>query len=436
MVAEVEVEVGVVGVAILVEDPAQSSEMMNIRVEISSRGKSPLNIQLSIVDQIFSNHRPSGAELSLDRDVMEKENLVVDENQGLSLESLNISGFRLPLRPAFGAAGRKIVLKTNYFRMHIDTSKPIFRYEVNVKSDRKKRQGGQGQNQDQVVSGGRITRVAFGLLFETPDFKSLGHGIATDYSKTILTTTKLNLGPDGSKAYSVQYREAEETTPRRVAIIYTFTLSLVGTVPTTELKRYLESTTSNPSDCSGRDEAIQALNIIVAKTPNFNPLVFQAGQNKFFHYPQKSQNYLDLSGGLIAVRGYYSSVRTSTMRTLLNLNAQCSPFYPAINMWALIDKYCRWDPSQWEALEKFIEKLRVKTTYLKTAGKVDVRVKTVVGLSHKFEDRTNPKTREVKRVGNAIGDHGNAQQITFPCDEFPNESPISVEKFFLKSELD
>lgn len=367
---------------------------------------------------------------------MEKENLVVKANRGLSLESLNISGFRLPLRPAFGVAGRNFVLKTNYFKMDIDIAKTIFRYEVDVISDRKKRPASQGQDGEQVISGGRTTRVAFGLLFETPDFKSLGHGIATDYSKTILTSTKLNLGVSGSKSYRVQYREAEEITPRRIPIIYTFTLSLVGAVPTAELARYLESTTSDPNDCSGRDEAIQALNIIVAKTPNSNPLVFQAGQNKFFHYPQNSQNYLDLSGGLIAVRGYYSSVRTSTMRTLLNLNAQCSPFYPAINMWALMDKHCRWDPSQWEALEKFIEELRVKTTYLKTAGKVDVRVKTVVGLSHKFEDRTNPNTREVKRVGNAIGDHGNAQQITFPCDEFPNESPISVEKFFLKSELD
>jgi hypothetical protein len=114
---------------------------------------------------------------------------------------------------------------------------------------------------------------------------------------------------------------------------------LVGSVPTQELPRYLASTITDPSDFAGKVDAVQAPNISIARTPNFNAEFFQRGQNKFYRCPRNKREYLDLEGGLIAVRGYYSSVRTSTLRTLLNINPQTSLFYPAYNMVKLMEKF-------------------------------------------------------------------------------------------------
>ena len=172
----------------------------------------------------------------------------------------------------------------------------------------------------------------------------------------------------------------------------------------------------------------------MAATPNSNPNIFQAAKNKYFHYPKSSSDYLDLTGALIGLRGYYCSVRTATMRVLLNLNAQCSPFYPAINMSLLMERQSRWDERSWEGLEVFINKLRVKTRYMKTEdGRLDERVKTVAGLSHRFEDRTNQKTGNIQTYGNAKGDHGNARQLSFKCSDCPEDGLITIEKYFLKS---
>ncbi len=371
---------------------------------------------------------------------MSKEDIVVQSNRELSLDTLTVSEIKLPLRPGYGQDGRKILLKTNYFKMQINTSKQLFRHHVDVVSDRRKKkqsgESGEKEDPEREVLGRRTMKRAFALLFGSSDFESLGDGMATDFISTIITTRKLELGPSGKKSFRIVYHEAEETAPRRHPTTYTFTISLLGTVPTTELLRYLASTTTDPSDFAGKDDAIQALNIIIARTPNFKPGVFQAGRNKFFQYPSDPKDYIDLSGGLIAVRGYYSSVRTSTMRTLLNINAQCSPFYPAVNMVELMGQHSRFEDRNWEALEKFIEKLRVKTRYLRNEdGSIDVRVKTVTGLSHRFEEKTHPNTGKVQKFGNAKGDHGNAEQLSFDCDDFPNDKPISIERFFKKSKI-
>ena len=375
--------------------------------------------------------RHSGKETSIDRKIMDQEDALGQASKDLSLDSLTISGSGLPRRRGFGTLGKRVSLKTNYFKLDIDTTKSIYRYKVDVDSDRKRRAPSHQSQND--TGGKRTTRVAYGNLFEEKDFQALDFGIATDYSKTILTAEKLQLGPSGSKTYRVSYREAEETTLRQRPITYTFTLSFVGTVATSELVRYLASTVSDPSDFAGKDETIQALNIVISRTPNFNPLVFQSGGNRFYHYPQNINDYLDLTKGLIAVRGYYASVRTSTLRTLLNLNSTCSPFYPSISMWNLMNLHSRFIESQWEACERFIEKLRVKTTYLKGANEaVDVRIKTICGLSQKFEERTNPDTKRTVTSGNPQVDHGNAFQIKFECQEYPG-GPISVADYFLKS---
>ena len=324
--------------------------------------------------------------------------------------------------------------------MVIDPKKIIHKYTVSIKAERKKRKtdGKKGQ-QDEVEQEepkpGRKQRQAYSILFEAPEFRNLQPGLATDYANTILTSTPLKLGPSMSKVFTFIYRDVEDRVPRPNATKYSFTINDAGAVPTEELLRYLASTTTDPSDFAGKADAVQALNIIMSRTPNFDPDVFQSGQNKFYRYPVNQRDYLDLSNGLIAVRGYYSSVRTSTDRILLNLNAQTSPFYPACGVIELLDKF-HINLDRWLDAEKFIQKLRVKTEYMKDEMKrTEIRVKTVQGFSHKKEEKLDAKTGKKKLIGNAAIDHGDATQIAFQCSEFPNDSPISIQKYFLKSKF-
>ena len=372
---------------------------------------------------------PPGGETTPSKSVHQKEDAVVASNNELSLSTLTIRDTPLPLRPGYGKNGRVIYLRTNYFEMAIDPEILIYKYTVTIKAERKKRNE-DGMEQEEPKEG-RKQRQAFAVLFEQPEFRNLHPGLATDYANTILTSTPLKLGPTKSKVFNFVYRDVEDRVASPNATRYSFTITEAGSVPTQELLRYLASTTTDPSDWAGKADAVQALNIIVARTPNFEPQVFQSGQNKFYRYPTDEHNYLDLADGLIAVRGYYSSVRTATGRILLNLNAQTSPFYPARNMVKLIESFGLKQP--WDT-EKFIQKLRVKTQYLTDKkGQIEVKVKTVQGFSHKRGERRDEKTGKIKRFGNAEGDLLDATQIKFDCSDFPRDSPISVQQYFLKS---
>ena len=376
---------------------------------------------------------PPGGETTPSKKVHDKEDAVVASNKELSLDALSLKDLPpLPLRPGYGTDGRVIHLRTNYFAMQIDPNKLIYKYTVDIKAERKKRSG-DGMEQEEPKAG-RKQRQAFAILFEEPEFRNLHPGLATDYANTILTSTPLKLGPTKSRVFNIVYRDVEDRIAPPNATRYSFTITEAGTVPTQELLRYLASTTTDPSDFAGKADAVQALNIIVARTPNFEPQVFQSGQNKFYRYPIAQNDYLDLTGGLIAVRGYYSSVRTATARTLLNLNAQTSPFYPACGMIELINNFG--PHNGWLNVEKFIQKLRVKTEYLKDKKKqIEVKVKTIQGFSHQRRQTRDERTGQTRRVGNAEFDHGSAKTIRFDCSEFPGDSPISVQQYFLKSKF-
>lgn len=357
------------------------------------------------------------------------------ENKALSLSTLSLADFQLPLRPGHGVKGTVVHLRTNYFKMTINAGKKLFKYALTLTV--KYRAGTKKTRQPAIPpERSRKRRQALALLFQHPDFQIIGHGVATDYASIIITSKELPLDNNGTKEYIVVYREVEDREPASNPIIYTFKLSYGGLIPTTELLRYLASTPTDPSDFTGKDDAIQALNIIVARTPNFNPNIFQNGRNKFFNYPTDPETYNNLGGGLIAIRGYYSSVRTSTLRTLLNVNVQTSAFYPAINALALIVEYGRDD---WLALEFFLRLLRVRTKYMKHEDGTEApKIKTIIGFSqqmdHVLDKEGNVKVNDrgmVLKRRNLGARPLNARQATFVCKEFGDKT-LTVEEYFKK----
>ena len=341
----------------------------------------------------------------------------------------------LPLRPSYSEIPEgkdrgddHFVLRTNYLSVTIDSKKEFFRHDVTIEPASKTAP---------ALKNIRKRRQVYNILFEGErDFQVLEDGVATDYAETLITCGRLYEQKLPHKRYEVVYHDELEG-PRNDdegtqfdERKYWVTVTCSGMVPIPELIRYIGSGPNDPSDFDARLEAIQAMNIIVAGSPNKDDTIFQAGQNKFFQYPRGNAeksfsleyDNFDLGSGLIAVRGYYSSIRTSTSRILLNLNAQCSAFYPEINLLVLMYRFAGGPPipnQKLPELEAFIRRLRVSTVQVTGERKQITRQKTVWGFSH-------------KRTKGVSVNYGSSDSIEFLSDIVPPPRLMSVSKYFFR----
>lgn len=328
--------------------------------------------------------------------------------------------------------------------MELDEDLELFKYDVNIEPLSE----GAPELQNR-----RKRHQFFNMLFdEVPDFQRRRAAIATDYANTLVSRIRLFAENLPEKLYRhVYHGEYEQARgindPRHPnEQKYLVTVKPCGTVPISEIFRYIRSQPTDASEFTSRQDVIHALNIIVAGTPNKDTAVFQSGQNKFYLYPrngniQNAYQDPDLSGCLIAVRGYYSSIRTSTSRILLNVNAQCSPFYPEINMHTMMERF-RAVRRDFYDLEDFINRLRVRIEYTNAAGKLIVNVMTVRGFSHPWvEDRDGrgqPKLYEdntIKMKGTKGVDHdwGTADTVNF--DMIDPVRTLTVTEYFRNSKV-
>ena len=363
-----------------------------------------------------------------DPQVTKKENHNVDLTYKAPTEGL-ANNLDLPLRPGYGE-GAQFPLRTNYFEVNLDEKLELFRYDVNIEPLSESARGLQNR---------RKRRQFFNLLFqEVPDFQMRGAAVATDYANTLITCGRLFDKNLSERTYRQIYRGEHEPArgnndpPPDNQQVYMVTVNFQGPVSISEIVKYIKSQPTDVSDFTARQDAIQALNIIMAGTPNKDTAVFQGGQNKFYQFPRNETDQLyvnaykncNLSGCLIAVRGYYSSIRTSTSRILINVNAQCSPFYPEMNLLQMITVFLSGPlprPSRHE-LEDFINKLRVKTEYTMDGNIKVTRVVTVRGFSHpwiadldgKGENRYNKDgTVKMKGTKDVTHDWGNSNSVRF-----------------------
>lgn len=274
-------------------------------------------------------------------------------------------------------------------------------------------------------------------LRQLPELRALGSGVATDYASFIVASAKIDLGPSDHKTFTLEYYDTEIPEGRVKAPhgkAFKLQMSLIRPLSYSDVSSFMgpDATSSNGSDTADT-EAVRALNVIMASHPNKDPNVYQAGQNKFFRYPSHDafSNY-DLGGGLIAVRGYYSSVRFSTSRILLNLNSQCTPFYKSENARELVQEFQKSAPGGWPALESFLWMLRVKTSYTKAPDGTPIpKVRSVVGISLKRVQASGTD----KTVRKDEFDLSNANETRFKLRSPQPEATVSVKEFFLAGEF-
>lgn len=318
----------------------------------------------------------------------------------MSLQNLSLSSeVTLPKRPGYGTLGDKVVLRVNYFHLLPKPKQALYRYSTELDPD------------ETIV---RKRRRIFALLLEDPTFTPYKDSVATDTRSTLISATELNLGPEGRKAVRITYRDLDEVEARPNARTYVIKIQKSRTIPLSELLTYLSSTAAD-ARYDQHDETIQALNIVMSRKPTMTPDVVPVGRNKYFPIGSQSRMY-DLRGGLVALRGYYASVRTATLRTLVNVNVCTAAFYkPGPLLDLMRDFRAETTGPMPQSLEAFLRRLRVETKYLKKKGVPAAKVKTIIGLA--------------RPPSAAFG--GNAQQAMFDCDELGGR--VTVEDFFLRS---
>ena len=350
---------------------------------ISSSNCTPSTVGEVLIANVLATNRPTGKTATIDSEVTEKENADLKQYQDLCTSQLNLADPNLPHRPDFAKNGVAVTLQANLFELHLDDGKQLFPYKVDV--------------DQRVCKSKRHLRDFFRtMLKRLPELQALGHGVVTDYVSLLIASAKIDLGPTDKKTYTTPYYEREDSGAKvqAGAKSFAFTLSLLQPISSADLSRYVGSSPAilNESE-SANSEIIRALNVVVTGHPSKHPSVYPGGQNKFFPYPNSrsaASNY-DLEGGLIAVRGYFYSVRFATLRVLLNVHGQCNPFYKAINALELMQDFEDLGGKQ-QTLYDFFRMLRIKTLYTKGPdGSSITKYKTVIGISLNNADHTKFK---------------------------------------------
>jgi eukaryotic translation initiation factor 2C len=132
----------------------------------------------------------------------------------------------------------------------------------------------------------------------------------------------------------------------------------------------------------------------------------------------------DLGGGLRALRGYFSSVRTGVNRILVNINVATGAFFKEGSLWNLINELGGVNNAdQYKAVVKLIKKLNFETNYMTSK---DAKGKVKMG-----KDGRPITKRKVHSVHTLSPVSKNATNITFEkVDASGKKTSITVQDYF------
>jgi eukaryotic translation initiation factor 2C len=331
----------------------------------------------------------------------------------------------LPRRPAYCTEGKAIVVRTNFYNVTLKNSNQVlYRYQVDIEPDA-------------GLSRKKIRRYMELFLGQSLFSKTAA---ASDYGKTVYTNSKLDLGSSDRTTFKIVLHDRYEApfpaaTPNedagrqaaRKRRERTLKIQLVNSYSVSELFKYV-SASSFSGAYTAKEDVRQALNIVFARAPNFEANISSMGQNKFFPFNHTFGNHanfesMDLGAGLLALRGYYSSVRLGPQRVLLNLNVASAAFYEPGPLHQLMNKFVgRKDKTNRRVLQdlsSFIKGLKVLTKY--TTEK-DASGKTI----------NVQKVKSVYGLAPSLGE--NSQTHRFEWEKTPGKKvTTTVEQFFQQS---
>lgn len=348
------------------------------------------------------------------------ENAMVkgDLSAALAAASLDI---KLPARPGYGTAGKAIVLYTNYFELKgITPDATLYRYSVAFQPDNN-------------IPKGRKRRLVE-ILLKTAPFAGLP--IASDWSQILVTPKEIPITgkraeykiewfpADGDQLPTQDPNESDRVKEARKKNSHRALVEAIGTVSMRDLLKDLAQPTSN---YPLKLETIQALNVLMAHGPGSDPKIATAGGNKFYPFGNHPQVQIaDLGYGLQALRGYFSSVRTSVNRILVNVNVATGAFYKSGPLLVAMKEVTGGGPPtndmQQRKLAAFFRKLRIETNYIPER---DTKGKVKMG-------KNGPVTKRKVHVITDLSPFGkNSKNTSFKeTDKNGKVTEVSVEQYF------
>jgi eukaryotic translation initiation factor 2C len=291
-------------------------------------------------------------------------------------------GVALPPRPAYGKLGKAVVLYTNYFELKGDLKMDLYRYSLSF----------QPNNEIPRAKKRRLVE----LLLQTPPFQGLP--IASDWAQLLVSPKKIPIGGELAE-YTLEWYPADgeppsapspnDTDRAKEARKRNTHRALIAELGTVSLKELLDDVSKPTSNYSLKLETIQALNVLMTYGPSSERSIATAGGNKFYPfgtYPQ--MEFANLGSGLQALRGYFTSVRTSVSRLLVNVNVATGAFYKPGPLLDLMREFTGGSPPsndfQYRKLAAFVRLLRFETNYLpdrKVKGKTKKKQHVITNLS-------------------------------------------------------
>lgn len=224
------------------------------------------------------------------------------------------------------------------------------------------------------------------LMLNSQDFANRRKSIVTDFQLNLVSLEEL---PEDIRNQKVNYFHEADGAAQPNA--QTYNLHIVpliesGDLRISDLMAFLTSTTTT-TQYPAKTAMVQALNTLIGHQSVSNPTTTVIGGKRAFPSDAASSA---LGGALIARRGFFSSVRLASHRTLVNVNISHGAFYSATELTVLMED-CGVKsfnhPDQWQALETLVKGLKVKTKYLRGAnGEQITMIKTISGFAHE-EDR-------------------------------------------------
>ena len=222
------------------------------------------------------------------------------------------------------------------------------------------------------------------LMLGSPDFETRKHSIVTDFQLNLISLETL---PEDIRNQKVDYFHEVEGAARGNAQTYNLHIVPANEFPSLQISELLDFLTSagRTAPYPAKALMVQALNILLGHYTVSNPSTIMIGGKRAF--PQDASKRV-LGGGLIAVRGFFSSVRLAAHRTLVNVNLSHGAFYGALVLSDLMNEHFIEHGTSYEALETFAKGLKVRTKHLKDKnGKQITRVWTISGFAHPNEGR-------------------------------------------------
>lgn len=301
---------------------------------------------------------------------------------------------KFPSRPGFGTRGTPVNLWANYFELVPPMDLLLHRYDVFVTPEAK------GKKQNQLVR----------LLLDSPELSSFKQDVVSDFKSTIISRKKLDRD---EIVLGIQYRAEDEDDPLLNAQTYRIRVKFTNILSVSELMDYL--TSSNIGTRYPDEQPItQAFNIFMNHHAKASGNLAAIGRSKTFSIGAEK---FDLGVGLDAIKGFFSSVRMTTCRVLVNVNVSHGAFYQDIPLDHLMRKYGTGNKPQ---LEKFLKKLKIRTTHLpekkNRSGKVLPRVKTITAFANKYDGRNLERPPKVKAYG------AGPKDVEFWMDNAPQQT--------------